>query len=149
MEENRQVIWLAEHSGHPVISGGDRHGLEPNANINLTNARTFAEFTAEIRQERRSDILFLPQYREPIRLRRIETMWDIVRDYPELPIGRRCWNERVFYKMDDGSVRSLAEIWTVDPWPVTWFLRGLRALKNTPVRSALRVALAEAREASL
>src|SRR5208337_1334475 len=39
--ENRRVIWLAEHSGHALISGGDRHGLEPNASVNLTNTQTF------------------------------------------------------------------------------------------------------------
>jgi len=30
-----------------LISGGDRHGVEPNANINLTNAVNFTEFVHE------------------------------------------------------------------------------------------------------
>jgi len=148
-KENRQVIAMAERSGHVVISGGDRHGLEPNANVNLTNAGTFAEFVAEIREDHFSDILFLPQYREPIRLRMIETMWDIVREYPEFPIGRRAWNERIFYCAPGGVTRALAEIWRVEPWPVRWFLAGLRAMKSHQVRSALRMALAEAPEAGL
>ncbi len=33
----------------PVISGGDRHGCEPNGVINLTAARTFSEFAQEVR----------------------------------------------------------------------------------------------------
>ena len=148
-KENRQVMAMAQRSGHVLISGGDRHGLEPNANVNLTNAGTFAEFVAEIREDQFSDILFLPQYREPIRMRMIETMWDIVREYPEFPVGRRTWNERIFYCAPGGVTRSLAEIWRVEPWPVRWFLAGLRALKNHPVRSALRMALAEAPEAGL
>jgi hypothetical protein len=149
-KENQRVIWLAEQSGHVLVSGGDRHGLEPNANLNLTNAQSFAEFVAEIRQDRISEVLFMPQYREPLKLRMIETMCDIVRDYPEFPIGRRRWNERVFYRQDDGVVRPLAAIWQRDePWPVKWFLGGLRAIMSRQVRTALRLALADPQEAGL
>ena len=149
-KENAQVRWLAEYSGHVMISGGDRHGLEPNANVNLTNAQTFAEFVNEVRQDRISDVLFLPQYREPLRLRMIETMWDIVRDYPEFPDGRKRWNDRVFYRLKDGSVQPLSALWRGEgPWPVKWFLRGLRGIKSQYVRNALRLALAEPREAVL
>ncbi len=38
--ENQQVIRLAQQTGLPVISGGDRHGLEPNAILNLSRAAT-------------------------------------------------------------------------------------------------------------
>jgi hypothetical protein len=37
-DENRAVRRLAEKWNMLLISGGDRHGVEPNANINLTNA---------------------------------------------------------------------------------------------------------------
>ena len=37
-DENRAVRRLAEKWNMVLISGGDRHGVEPNANINLTNA---------------------------------------------------------------------------------------------------------------
>ena len=149
-KENQRVIWLAEQSGHVLVSGGDRHGLEPNANLNLTNAQSFAEFVAETRQDRISEVLFMPQYREPLKLRMIETMCDIVRDYPEFPIGRRRWNERVFYRQDDGVVRPLAAIWQrTEPWPVQWFLGGLRAIMSRQVRTALRLALADPQEAGL
>ena len=40
-DENRAVRRLAEKWNMLLISGGDRHGVEPNANINLTNATTF------------------------------------------------------------------------------------------------------------
>ena len=99
--ENQQVIRMAEQDGRVLISGGDRHGLEPNANINLTNAASFAEFVDEVRSDRHSDVLFLPQYREPFRVRMIETMRDIVREYPEFPEDRRRWSDRVFYQAHD------------------------------------------------
>ena len=63
---NVDTIHLAAERGLPVISGGDRHCCEPNANVNLTNAGTFAAFVNEIRCEKRSCVLFLPQYRDPI-----------------------------------------------------------------------------------
>lgn len=146
--ENQRVMWLAGQSGHVLISGGDRHGTEPNANVNVTNAGSFAEFVSEIRRERMSDVLFLPQYREPLRLRMIDTVWDIVREYPEYPAGRRRWNDRVFYRGEDGVTRPLSAIWKGnEPWPVKWFVGGLRAVKSRQVRTALRVALADPQEA--
>src|SRR5262249_4702833 len=60
--ENREVIALGEAIGMPVISGGDRHGCEPNAALNLTHAATFDEFVCEVRERRRSDILLMPQF---------------------------------------------------------------------------------------
>ncbi len=51
-DENTEAMELARAWQLPAISGGDRHGLEPNANLNLTHAATFAEFVAEIRRER-------------------------------------------------------------------------------------------------
>ncbi len=64
--ENLGVVSLGQQVGFPVVAGGDRHGFEPNAMINLTRATSFAEFAEEIRVERRSDIAVLPQYREPL-----------------------------------------------------------------------------------
>ena len=64
-DENRAVRRLAEQWNMLLISGGDRHGVEPNANINLTNATSFTEFVHEIRRKKKSDMLFMPQYAEP------------------------------------------------------------------------------------
>jgi hypothetical protein len=63
--ENRRVTTLAQEWGQILISGGDRHGVQPNANINLTNSASFDEFVHEVRNERISHILFMPQYAEP------------------------------------------------------------------------------------
>src|SRR6202022_2385723 len=42
-QENLGAVSLAKESDHPVAAGGDRHGLEPNATINLTRAARFKE----------------------------------------------------------------------------------------------------------
>ena len=92
-----------------------------------------------------SDIVFMPQYLEPLRVRMIGTMCDIVRDYPDPPLARRRWNDRVFYRDDDGVVKPLSAHWQGnEPWPVKCFLGGLRALTSLLVRAALRFALPSA-----
>ena len=42
--ENRQAILLGQTWSKPLISGGDRHAIEPNAVLNLSKALTFSEF---------------------------------------------------------------------------------------------------------
>ena len=110
-QENRAVRKLAESWNMLLISGGDRHGVEPNANINLTNAATFTEFVHEIRRERRSNVLFLPQYSEPWKHRILQSTIDAVRHYPEFPQGSRTWDERVYHPDANGVMRPLSEIW--------------------------------------
>ena len=108
-KENAATIELAHQHGRPLISGGDRHACEPAACINLTNARSFDEFAAEIHAGR-SEILFLPHYREPMALRILETSRDILRAYPEYP-SRQFWPDRIFYRGVDGVARSLNQLW--------------------------------------
>jgi hypothetical protein len=107
---NRDTRRLASERGVPVISGGDRHCLEPNANLNLTNARTFTEFVHEIRVERRSSVLFMPQYRDPIPARYIEFIWHAVQTYPEFT-GRERWVDRIFLTRLNGETVSCADEW--------------------------------------
>lgn len=138
-QENMGVVHLAQGSGHPVVSGGDRHGLEPNATINLTRAVTFSQFAEEIREERTSDIAILPQYGEPLYLRHLLTAWDAVREHPQL--ARRCWIARVFVRCDDGMERPLSHIWTegaprwIDPC-----LNVIGVLASAPFRTVGRLA---------
>jgi hypothetical protein len=108
-KENAEVVKLARTHGRPLISGGDRHAGEPAACINLTNARTFAEFACEIHAGQ-SSILFMPQYREPMAQRLLEAARDILRTYPEYP-GRERWTGRFFYRGEDGVARTLEQIW--------------------------------------
>ncbi len=62
-KENRQAILLGETWSKPVISGGDRHGFEPNVVLNLTGTSHFAEFATQIRAGH-SDVLIGSRYRE-------------------------------------------------------------------------------------
>ena len=109
--ENRATRQLADKWHMLLISGGDRHGVEPNATINLTNATSFTEFVHEIRRERKSEMLFMPQYAEPWKHRILQSTIDAVRNYPEFPQGSRNWDERVYHPDQNGVVRPLSEVW--------------------------------------
>ena len=84
-KENREVATLAANWNQLVISGGDRHGIEPNANINLTHATSFNEFVHEVRRDRQSHVLFMPQYAEPWKHRILQSTLDAIRNYPHFP----------------------------------------------------------------
>jgi hypothetical protein len=144
--ENRSVCAMARETRHPVISGGDRHGCEPNANVNLTNATTFSEFVEEIRYEGISDVLFMPQYREDRRLRYFETIRDIVRDYPG-HVNRVRWSDRVFYRQQDGNDAPVSAFWKKgDPDVLRCFKSVIELFQRPGVRSVLRLALSERQE---
>jgi len=142
-EENRSVLELAEKWNQLVVSGGDRHGAEPNAVLNLSNAGTFAEFVNEVRQKRHSHVLFMPQYAHHLTFRLVQSLLDTIREYPGRPIGTRRWDERVFHPDSQGKVRSLREMWTKPPSFVTAFFFLLRVLEIPSVRNALQAALAK------
>jgi hypothetical protein len=110
-DENRAVRRLAEKWNMLLIAGGDRHGVEPNANINLTNASSFTEFVHEIRREKQSHMLFMPQYAEPWKHRILQSTIDALRNYPEFPQGSRAWDERVYHPDSNGVIRPLSELW--------------------------------------
>jgi hypothetical protein len=144
-KENADTVALADAHGRPLISGGDRHACEPSACLNLTNARSFSEFVSEIRGGE-SSILFLPQYREPMALRMLEAMRDILRTYPEYP-GRERWIDRVFYIGDDGQARPLSVIWRDTPWVLAAAVGTVQFLAGSGLRPAIRLLLAERGEA--
>jgi hypothetical protein len=110
-DENRAVRRLAEKWNMLLIAGGDRHGVEPNANINLTNAASFTDFVYEIRRQKKSHVLFMPQYAEPWKHRILRSTVDAIRHYPEFPQGSRTWDERVYHPDRNGVVRPLSEMW--------------------------------------
>ena len=145
--ENLGVVSLAGRSGHPVVAGGDRHGCEPNATINLTRATSFAEFAEEIRVERASDIAVLPQYREPLVLRHLLTAWDVVREHPRLA-ARQRWIARVFVLCDDGIERPLSQIWTAPAW-IDPCLKVIGLLASRSLRAPFRMAVPASRSATL
>jgi hypothetical protein len=145
-DENRRVRRLAEKWNMLLISGGDRHGVEPNANINLTNATSFTEFVHEIRREKKSDMLFMPQYAEPWRHRILRSAIDAVRDYPEFPQGSRTWDERVYHPDANGVPRPLSQLWPdgTPPWTMTFGIKLVQLMGRGLVSGGLKIAWSEA-----
>lgn len=147
--ENRAVLDLGHDCGLPVLSGGDRHGLEPNAVVNLTNATTICEFIHEVRTGAASHILVMPQFREPFLLRCFEVMRDALSDLPE-SAGRERWSDRVWYQPDHGDPVTLSELWKGEgPAVVRHFVGMVRLFSNSRVHSMVRAALSGSEEAAL
>lgn len=149
--ENRAVRELARTTGKLLISGGDRHGMEPNANINLTNASSFTEFVHEIRYEGRSHVLFMPQYAEPLQWRVLQSTLDVIRNHPDFPPGSRNWDDRVYHPGLDGASTRLSELWPngVAPSYFRYLLASVRVLGARPVSGGLRLAWAQRSELHL
>jgi hypothetical protein len=140
-EENQSVLQLAEGWNQPAIAGGDRHGCEPSAVLNLTEAATFAEFVHQVRTKRQSHVLFMPQYKEPFVLRMLQTLLDVIREYPDYSIGSRRWDERVFHPDRNRVVRPLAWLWDQPPGFIELVFAVVRLLEVTPVKRVMQLAL--------
>jgi len=148
-EENREVKEMAKSRNMLLISGGDRHGVEPNANINLSNAASFTEFVHEIRYEGRSHVLFMPQYAEPWKHRILQSTLDAIRTYPDFPQGSRTWDERVYHPDTNGVVRPLCELWPHNgrvPRYLHYVVEAVKMMGSNPVSGGLRLAWNESRE---
>jgi hypothetical protein len=141
-KENREAATLAGKWNQLVISGGDRHGVEPNANVNLTRATSFNEFVHEVRRERQSHVLFMPQYAEPWKHRILQSTLAAIRDYPDFPEGSRLWDERVHHPDAEGTMQPLTQLWMSGRAPayLQAVLGVVRMLGAAPVSSGLRMA---------
>jgi hypothetical protein len=141
-KENRETSTLAGKWNQLVISGGDRHGIEPNANVNLTHAGSFNEFVHEVRRERQSHVLFMPQYAEPWKHRILQSTLAAIRNYPDFPEGSRLWDERVYHPDANGVMQPLSQLWMRGKAPAvcTAVLSVVRIMGAGPVSSGLRLA---------
>ena len=150
-DENRAVRRLAEKWNMLLISGGDRHGVEPNANINLTNATSFSEFVQEIRRQKKSDMLFMPQYAEPWKHRILQSTVDAIRHYPEFPQGSRTWDERVYHPDSNGVIRPLSELWPngAPPRAMSVLIGAVQMMGAGLVSGGLRMAWSESHQLRL
>jgi hypothetical protein len=141
--ENKVVIEMAEAHGMPLVTGGDRHGCKPNTVINLTKATAFEEFVEEIRIDKRSEVALMPEYRQPLHSRQLQSFSEILKEYPEFPVGRRKWFDRVHFDTGDGyGPRQLSVHWeyggpTWLQWAV-WTLGVFGSPKLRPVFSLVR-----------
>ena len=127
--ENQAVADLARTLDYPLISGGDRHTCEPSSVVNLTRATGFSEFVSEVRGGM-SEVAFLDHYRQPLKLRLLKAVCDIMRDYPELP-GRVHWSDRVFCQAFSGATVPISTFWNGNtPRVVRYFERATRVVGN-------------------
>ncbi len=137
-KENNCVAKLAEQWQRPLVSGGDRHGCTASGALNLTHAETFCEFVNEIRLSQRSHVLLMPQYAEPVSIRTTRTLLDVIRNYPENPIGSRRWDDRIFHPSANGSTdQPISSLWNAPPAYVEKILAGVRLLENAMVQRVL------------
>jgi hypothetical protein len=140
-KENRAVMLVADQCQRPVISGGDRHGCRPSAALNLTRVDSFPAFVNEIRVEKRSHVLFMPSYAEPRRLRITEMLLDVLREYPDFPVGSQRWDDRVYHLDRSKTIhRPISKLWKAPPVFLERIFSTIRLLEN----SALRLTLSRA-----
>ncbi|MFZ0820266.1 MAG: hypothetical protein WAM91_09360 [Candidatus Acidiferrales bacterium] len=143
-KENYRALQLAERWGRPVVSGGDRHATEPSAVLNFTEAESLPEFIHEIRDGGLSHIVFMPQYQEPLCLRTMKTLLDIIREYPENPVGSRRWDDRVFHPGRPRELmQPLSALWRRPPVAIERIFSIFRLAENDSVGRALKLMLTE------
>jgi hypothetical protein len=110
--------------------------------VNLTRAESFNEFVYEVRRERQSHVLFMPQYAEPWKHRILQSTMAAIRNYPEFPEGSRFWDERVYHPDADGAIQPLTRLWMTGKAPALCLaaLTVVRMMGAGPVSSGLRLA---------
>ena len=140
--ENKAVIEMAEALGIPIATGGDRHGCKPNTVINLTNSQTFEEFVDEIRVEKRSEVVMMPEYRYPLHSRQLQSFSEILKLYPHFPEGRQKWFDRIFFDIGDGEgIRQLSVHWKKGgPVWLRWAIWTLGVLGSPTMRPGFELA---------
>jgi hypothetical protein len=141
--ENRRVIQIAESTGLPIVSGGDRHGRDANAILNLTTANTLADFISEVRIGKTSEVVLMPDYVEPLLARQMKGFADVVREYSHFPAGQQRWHDRVYFDVNGTGVHPLSHYWPIKGAPnlAKHIVGCLCALGSRPIEPALRRAL--------
>ena len=136
--ENDRVVKLAQKWKRPLVAGGDRHGCTASGALNLTQAETFCEFVDEIRTAQSSHVLFMPQYTEPVSVRTTRTLLDVIRNYPENPVGSQRWDERIFHPAANGGPDTpISTLWKAAPTYVEQILWLIGLLENVIVQRAM------------
>jgi hypothetical protein len=143
-KENYSVLQIAERWKIPAVSGGDRHATEPSAALNLTHAETISEFIREVRRDGQSHMVFMTQYQDPLFLRMTRFLLDIVREYPENPVGSRRWDDRVFHPGRPREVmQPLSALWRKPPEIITKAFALISLTENDAIGNALKLMLAQ------
>ncbi|MBN1567614.1 MAG: hypothetical protein JXA73_07190 [Acidobacteria bacterium] len=135
--ENQRVVDLANSWNQMIVSGGDRHGFEPNAVLNLTNASTFPEFVQEIREHKKSHLLLMPQYQQSLRLRLLHTVNDVARPISGHPFGPG-WEDRTFHPDAAGEIQPLSQLWEKPPAFIKTILGAFQMLEARPIKAMIQ-----------
>jgi hypothetical protein len=155
-QENGAVIKLAAEWDQVLISGGDRHGCEPNAAVNLTNASDFSEFVDEIRNRKQSTVLLMPQYQECLSWRIWKSFTHVIDSYPGHPEERRSWDQRIFHPDLNGNIVPVIDLWHLGPptflkkiFALAIMSAGFPFLRRSTAAAAQRSRLRQSRRPSL
>jgi len=143
--ENRRVLPLAKGFGIPVVGGGDRHGLAPNSIVNLTRAENLAEFAHELRVERYSCSVVLPEYTDPHIARTLQLIADILRSHHDHHRGQTTWAERVFITLNDRE-HSVESMWERRPLWLRSTVAITRAMGTKPFTALFALKRADGHE---
>lgn len=134
--ENLDTVALARETGHPLISGGDRHACAPNALINLSHASSFAGFVHEIKVGI-STVMTMPEYREHVIGRTIASVADVISAYRHYPDGWQRWTDRVSCLTTEG-LTPLSSHWPHGgPFWLRSVMSTVRLLSWQPLRKPL------------
>lgn len=140
--ENKAVLEMADQLGFPVVSGGDRHGCQPNSVVNLSTSNTFSEFAEQIRHDRFSQVMIMPHHYQPLGWRQMQSFGEILKHYPDFPEDRQKWIQRVFVQIDERGVHPLSFFWLRGgpTWlkAANWTLAALGHPAARPLFSVLR-----------
>ncbi len=150
-DENRAVRRLAEKWNMLLIAGGDRHGVEPNANINLTNATSVHRVRARSAARKKE-----PRALYAAVCRAVEASHSAI-DHrcrallSRFPQGSRTWDERVYHPDANGVVRPLSELWPggAAPRVMRWTIAMVQLMGLGLVSGGLRMAWSESDELRL
>ena len=109
--ENKAVLEMADALGFPTVSGGDRHGCQPNSVVNLSTSKSFGEFVVQIRRDKFSQVILMPHYHQPLAWRQLNSFAEILKFYPEYEAERKHWIGRVYVNIDENGLQPLSFYW--------------------------------------
>jgi len=96
-----------------------------------------------------SDVLITNKYLEPLPMRILQNLEEILGRREDHAYGWKAWSDRAFYICDDGITRSPREQWGEDPLAVRLFTKGVDMLRNPQFKQAYRMAFAKREEVVL
>ena len=92
--------------------------------------------------DKRSEIVLMPEYKQPLHSRQLQSFSEILKNYSEFPEGRQKWFDRVYFDIGDGEgVRQLSVHWKRGgPTWLRWAIGTLRVLGSPKMRPVFSLA---------